>query len=153
MASATATDYRHSLADYVTKFKSLNTDDQLAVLWEVYQGLGAERIENPDDNKESDNSSDLHNTLKSQSNDEQYQFMRDVLSESDNDSVKAYRQLSDTTKVALWYRLGQGMESNEVVGTGEYSLSDEAKEIVSAITSISFEQKYIFMRDALLLND
>lgn len=153
MATSTETEYRHGLADYVTKFKSLDTDDQLAVLWEVYQGIGGERLENPDDNKESDNSSDLYNTLKEKSDDEQLQFMRDVLSEAGNDNVNQYRQLSDTTKVALWYRLGQGMESNDVVGAGEYSLSDEAKEIVSAITSVSFEQCYIFMRDALLLNN
>lgn len=149
--TAGAEEYTSDYEEYVQKFKALSEDDQLATLYAIYGGLGDERVENPDDNKESDSSLDLFNEVSNKSQDEQLQFMRDLLNKQDNDLTGKYNQLSDTTKIALWYRLAQGMEKNNVVGIpAEYSLSSEAQEIVSAMNANSFEQSYIFMRDALV---
>lgn len=143
--------YEGKLSDIEGKFQSLGGDDKLAVLWYIYDGLGETTIENPDDNKESDNSSDLFNQLKDKSEDEQLQFMRDVLSGESNDSTSAYSELSDTTKIALWYRLGQGMAQGSVIQVpGDYSLSGDAQEVVESINAIGFEQKYNFMRNVIV---
>ena len=143
--------YEGKLSDLQEKFQSLGGDDKLAVLWYLYDGLGETTIGNPDDNKESDNSSDLFNQLKEKSNDDQLQFMRDVLAGESNDSTKAYSNLSNTTKVALWYRLGKGMAAGSVTQVpGDYSLPGEAKEVVDSLNAIDFEQKYNFMRNVLL---
>ena len=149
--SASADQYTGKFSEYIEQFRSLREDDQLATLYAIFGGLGDERIENPDNNEETDSSLDFYNEIVSRSHDEQLQFMRDVLSGKDNDLTGQYNQLSNTTKVALWYRLGQGMEENVIVDVpAGYSLSDEAKEIVSAMNANSFEQSYIFMRDVLL---
>ena len=146
-----ASDYTDVFQAYKEQFDKLNADDKLATLWHVYEGLGDERIEDPDANKESDSSSELYGQLKDKSEDEQLQFMRDVLSGTDNDLTGRYNELSNTTKVALWYRLGQGMSENSVVNVpSDYSLSDEGKDLVSKMNANSFEQSYIFMRNALL---
>lgn len=143
--------YEGKLSDIQNKFQALGGDDKLAVLWYLYDGLGETTIENPDDNKESDNSSDLFNQLKDKSQDDQLQFMRDVLSGESNDSTKAYQDLSNTTKIALWYRLGQGMAQGSVTQVpGDYSLPSDAKEVVDSLNAIDFEQKYNFMRNVLL---
>ena len=143
--------YEGKLSDVQSKFQTLGGDDKLAVLWYLYDGLGETTIENPDDNKESDNSSDLFNQLKDKSQDDQLQFMRDVLSGESNDSTKAYQDLSNTTKVALWYRLGQGMAQGSVTQVpGDYSLPSDAQEVVDSLNAIDFEQKYNFMRNVLL---
>lgn len=148
---STATTPRHGLADYVQRFKDCGADDKLAILAKIYDHIGGERIENPDDNKESDSSLELYNKLKNKSNDEQLQFMRDVVSNESNDLTNEYNQLSDTTKIATWYRLGKGMSEETVVQMpGDYNLSGDAKEIADNISAISFEQCYIFMRDVLL---
>ena len=126
---ATASDYTETQTEYKQKFDALGADEKLATLWYVYDGLGEERIENPDENKESDSSSELYNQIKEKSQEEQLQFMRDVLSGESNDSTSAYSDLSDTTKIALWYRLGQGMEEGSVIQVpSDYDLSDDAKQ-------------------------
>ncbi len=140
-----------SQEQYKEQFQQLDADQQLAALWYVYESLGETIIENPDDNKESDSSTELYGRLKSKSNDEQLQFMRDVLSGQDNNLTSAYAKLSNTTKVALWYRLGEGMAEGSVVQVpSDYQLSNPAQELVSSISEIDFEQRYIFIRDVLL---
>lgn len=147
----TAEDYTSMFDEYVQQFKGLSEDDKLAALYAIFGGLGDERVDNPDDNKESDSSSDLYNEIAGKSQDEQLQFMRDVLSKQGNALTGKYNKLSDTTKIALWYRLGQGMDENAVVDVpSDYEMSDEAKSLVSAMNNNSFEQSYIFMRDAII---
>ncbi len=137
--------------DYKQQFDGLDADEKLATLWYVYDGLGEERLENPDDNKESDSSSDLYNQIKGKSEEEQLQFMRDVLSGESSDLTSAYNNLSNTTKIALWYRLGQGMAEGSVIQVpSDYNLSDKAKQLVQEIKAINFEQSYIFVRDAIV---
>ena len=143
--------YEGKLSGAKEKFQSLSSDDQLAVLWRLYDGLGESTIENPDDNKESDNSSDLFNQISGKSKDDQLQFMRDVLSGESNDSTSAYQKLSNTTKIALWYRLGQGMAEGSVIQVpDDYSLASEGKELAQSLDELDFDQKYIFMRNVLL---
>lgn len=77
--------------------------------------------------------------------------MRDTLSGQSNDLSNTYSKLSNTTKIALWYRLGQGMAKGSVVNVpSDYELSNEAQELVNQINQIDFEQRYIFMRNAVL---
>lgn len=137
--------------EYKQQFDGLSADEKLATLWYVYEGLGEERLENPDDNKESDSSLDLYNQIKGKSEEEQLQFMRDVLSSESNDLTNAYSNLSNTTKIALWYRLGQGMAEGSVIQVpSDYDLSDTAKQLVQSVDALSFEQSYIFVRDAIV---
>ncbi|MEL6351602.1 MAG: orange carotenoid protein N-terminal domain-containing protein [Cyanobacteria bacterium J06627_28] len=148
---ATATQPRHGLSDYVQRFKACSADDKLAILARLYHHIGEERIENPDENKESDSSLALYNKLKEKHQTEQLQFMRDVVSNESNALTIEYNQLSDVTKIATWYRLGQGMTDRSVVDVpNDYQLSEDAEEIARNIGSISFEQCYIFVRDVLL---
>ncbi|MBE9062170.1 orange carotenoid protein N-terminal domain-containing protein [cf. Phormidesmis sp. LEGE 11477] len=148
---ATAADYTTSQKEQKQQFDGLSADEKLATLWYVYDGLGEERLENPDDNKESDSSSDLYDQVKGKPEEEQLQFMRDILSGESNDLTNAYNSLSNTTKIALWYRLGQGMAEGSVIQVpGDYDLSDTAKQLVGAINEMSFEQSYLFVRDAIL---
>lgn len=144
-------DYNDDLFDqYKSQFKSLSADDKLAALWYIYQGLGDNTVESPDDNKESDSSLDLYDKVKAKPKEEQLQFMRDILSGTSNDLTSAYGELTGTTKVALWYRLGHGMAESTVVNVpSDYSLSSEAKELVGKLNDNSFEQSYIFLRDIL----
>ncbi len=148
---ATAADYTKAQTEYKQQFDALNADEKLATLWYVYEGIGEERLENPDENKESDSSSDLYGQIKEKSQEDQLQFMRDVLSGESNNLTKAYNDLSDTTKIALWYRLGQGIAEGSVIQVpSDYDSSDQAKQLVDAINAISFEQTYIFVRDAIV---
>ncbi|MEO0769564.1 MAG: orange carotenoid protein N-terminal domain-containing protein [Cyanobacteria bacterium J06649_4] len=144
-------EYQDDFQEFKSQFSALSTDDKLATLWYIYDGLSENVLENPDDNKESDSSSDLYNKISEKSEEEQLQFMRDILSGESNDFSGDYNSLSDTTKIALWYRLGQGMAGGSVVGVpSDYEISSEAQDLVSKINSIDFEQRYVFMRNAIL---
>lgn len=140
---------------YTETFSRLSTDDKLAVLWYVYEAISREsRLEDPNNNTAPDNSSDLFDRIKGISQDDQLQLMRDLLEEKETDLTRAYYQLSNTTRIAFWYQLGQGMENSEVIGMPEdYELSADAKELVSELTATGFEQQYVFMRSALLSDD
>ena len=149
--STNTTEHKSAFGDIETKFCALDADDKLAVLWQVYDGLGESVIEDPDDNQESDSSSDLYGQLAGKSKDDQLQFMHDVISGNNNDQTGAYSKLSNTTKVALWYRLGKGMSEGDVVQVpGDYKLSDKAQDVATDICAINFDQKYIIMRDTIL---
>lgn len=141
----------HFIRQYSDAFKKLGADEKLAALWYVYDGIEEHSIEKPDQNRASDSSMELYKTIQSKSEDEQLQFMRDVLSGSNNDLMRSYNELNDTTKIALWYRLGHGMAEGSVIEVpSDYNLSDEAKVLVDKLNKISFEERYVFMRDALL---
>lgn len=143
--------YEGVLSDIQEKFQALGGDDKLAVLWHLYDALGDTRVGDPDDNQEFSHSLEPFNQLKDKSKDDQLQFMRDILAGESNDMTNTYQDLSDTTKIALWYRLGQGMAEGSVIQVpGDYSLPSEAQSVVSSLSEIDFEQKYNFMRNVLL---
>ena len=141
----------HFIRQYCETFRGLGADEKLAALWYIYDGIEEHSVEDPDENKAPDSSVELYETLKGKSEDEQLQFMRDALSGSGNELTNEYEKLNDTTKIALWYRLGQGMAEGSVINVpSDYELSEEAKELVGKLNDISFEERYVFMRDALL---
>jgi hypothetical protein len=138
-------------AEYAELFRNLSIDNQLALLWYLYDKMGSSIDFGDPDGTAPDTSEGLFNKVKEKSHEEQLQIMRDLLTPSSTDIRKEYDSLSNNTKLAFWYRLAQGMENSTIVPVpSDYQLSEKAKELLSMLEPIDFELKYAFLRDALL---
>ncbi len=130
-------------------FRSLNVDDQLALLWFVYTKMGGSITPAAPGRAGIDIAETLFNQVKAMSHDEQLQVQRDLLSGADTQISREYGSLSDNTKLLFWYRLAQGMESSIIVPMPpNYELKGEAKDLLAALEGMEFEQQITFLRSA-----
>jgi hypothetical protein len=130
-------------------FRNLNVDDQLALLWFIYTKMGDSITPAAPGRAGIEIAETLFNRIKEMSHDEQLQVQRDFLSNADTELSREYGSLSDNTKLLLWYRLAQGMESATIVPMPpNYELKGEAKELLSAIEGMEFEQQITFLRSS-----
>lgn len=130
-------------------FRKLNVDDQLALLWFIYTKMGDSITPAAPGRAGIDIAEALFNRIKGMSHDEQLQVQRDFLSNADTELSREYGSLSDNTKLLLWYRLAQGMESATIVPMPpNYELNGEAKSLLSAVEGMEFEQQITFLRSA-----
>lgn len=135
----------------ISQLQSLSSDDQLAVLWFLYQDLVKDKItpeaEREDENLEQANS--LIDSIKAMSKDEQLQVQKDILAGSDREEFSIYKSYSSNQKLFFWYQLAAEMEQGSVVEfPSDYQLSNEGQELVKSLKIIDFSQQLAFMRDA-----
>ena len=130
-------------------FRSLNVDDQLALLWFVYTKMGETIKPAAPGRAGTEIAEGLYEQVKAMSHEEQLQVQRDLLKGTDTLISREYGSLSDNTKLLFWYRLAQGMDSAIIVPMPpNYELQGEAKDLLSAIEQADFEQQITFLRDA-----
>ncbi|HEY9602212.1 MAG TPA: orange carotenoid protein N-terminal domain-containing protein [Allocoleopsis sp.] len=130
-------------------FRNLNVDDQLALLWFIYTKMGDSITPAAPGRAGIDIAESLFNRIKGMSHDEQLQVQRDFLSNANTELSREYGSLSDNTKLLLWYRLAQGMESATIVPMPpNYELGSEAKSLLAAVEGMEFEQQITFLRSA-----
>ena len=107
---------------YVETFNQLSTDDKLAALWHIYGFIcGESAMEEPNNNVAPDNSNQLFDRVKGLSGDEQLTLMRNMLEGTETDLTNAYNELTNTTRLAFWYQLAQGMERSDIVQVPDIS--------------------------------
>ena len=130
-------------------FRNLNVDDQLALLWFIYTKMGDSITPAAPGRAGIDIAESLFNRIKGMSHDEQLQVQRDFLSNANTELSREYGSLSDNTKLLLWYRLAQGMESATIVPMPpNYELGSEVKSLLAAVEGMEFEQQITFLRSA-----
>jgi hypothetical protein len=129
-------------------FRSLNVDEQLALLWFVYTKMGDSITPAAPGRAGEDIAASLFDRVKALSHEEQLQVQRDLLSNADTEISREYGSLSANTKLLFWYRLAQGMESATIVPMPpNYELNAQAKDLLSALEKAEFEQQITFLRD------
>ncbi len=130
-------------------FRNLNVDDQLALLWFIYTKMGDSITPAAPGRAGIDIAESLFNRIKGMSHDEQLQVQRDFLTNANTELSREYGSLSDNTKLLLWYRLAQGMESATIVPMPpNYELNSQAKSLLAALEGMEFEQQITFLRSA-----
>lgn len=140
---------------YTDTFNQLTTDDKLAALWHIYGFICSESaMKEPNNNTAPDSSDDLFGRTQDLSQDEQLALMRNLLEGTDTELTQKYNALTNTTRLAFWYQLAQGMERSDIIQVPEdYEMSDEAQSLVAELEPIGFEQQYVFLRSVLLSDD
>lgn len=139
-----------TITQVVKAFQSLGVDEQLALFWFIYKEMGGSIT--PAAPQASTVSPDiaegLFNQIKEKSHEEQLQFQRDLINKADTEYTRMYGSMSDTTKLLVWYRLAQGMDSGTIIPMPpNYELSSEAQQVLEQIKGLEFEQQITTMRD------
>ena len=132
----------------VDAIEALSIDDQLGLLWAIYQNMGGlitpaapgatERIKL---------AGGLVYEVANLSYEEQLQFMRDLISRVNTPLTRAYGLLSSNNKLAFWYQLAQWMDSGQIIPIPEdYELSTIPKAALTKLIALDFNQQIAVLR-------
>lgn len=132
----------------VDALRRLNADDQLAVLWFVYEEMKGGITPDPITSGLELSQAILHR-IQQMSRDEQLQAQRDIVTGTDNEITREYRALNPRAKLGVWYVLAQGMEEESVIPVPpNYQLSSAAQKVLEQAKQLDFETQTSFMSSA-----
>lgn len=144
----TSTNIGSNIEQAVQQLQRLNADDQLAVLWFVYEEMKGGITPDPK-TAGLDLSQAIVHRIQQFSREEQLQAQRDIVTGADNEITRQYGALSPRAKLGVWYVLGQEMEKQTIIPMpGDYKLSSEAQKVFDRIKQFDFEQQTSFMSSA-----
>lgn len=162
-----------TLAQSVRAFKRLPANEQLAALGSIYTEIG-NSISFPSGNPTaSGDVQRLIEQVKQMRQENQLQFLQDVLSEEKTGQeaialdphpskamleltpggitppLEQYNHLDANSRLAFWYYLAQQMGRDMVQMPANYSPSSQAESFLSTLRSSSFEQQIEFLRQVI----
>ena len=135
-------------AQSVEAIQRLSADDQLGLLWVLYENMGGlvtpaapgatERIKL---------AGGLIYEVANLSHEEQLQVMRDLVNRVNTPLTRAYGLLTSNNKLAFWYQLAEWMRSGEVIPVPVgYKLSVPATAVYNKIVGLEFGQQIAVLR-------
>ena len=132
----------------VEAIQSLSIDDQLGLLWVLYENMGGLVTPPASDTTERIKlAGGLIYEVTNLFYEEQLQFMRDLIAGVNNSLTRAYGFLSSNNKLAFWYQLAEWMRSGEVIPTPEgYQLSAPATAVLNKVMALEFNQQIAVLR-------
>jgi hypothetical protein len=134
----------------ISQIQSLSRDDQLAVLWFLYQDFVKDNI-SPEAEREGENleqANSLVDSIKAMSPEDQLQVQKDILAGSDREEFSTYKSYSSNQRLFFWYQLAAQMEQGSVVEfPSDYQLSNEGQELLESLKTIGFSEQLTFIRD------
>lgn len=136
-----------AVSSTVAVFKSLSTDDRLAVLWYTYSEMGRSITPAATGTARLQLAEGLLSQIKQMSHAEQLQVIRDLVAKNNTPISCAYGVLSANTKLAFWYELSELMVKGFVVPIPDgYKLSHDGVKILEALKLLDFGQQIIVLR-------
>jgi hypothetical protein len=135
----------------ISRFKQLNAEDQLALIWFAYLEMGkAITIAAPGAASMQFAEATL-NEIRQMSFQEQTQVMCDLANRADRPICRTYATWSPNIKLGFWYQLGQWMEQGFVAPIPEgYKLSANASSVLLAIEKLESGQQITVLRNAVV---
>jgi hypothetical protein len=131
-------------------FAALSTDQQLTLLWLIYQEVGKSITPAaPGATKASPAIAEgLFQQVSEMSHEDQLQVQRDLVEHKNSLISREYGALSDTTKLLFWYLLAQGMDRNEIIPMPEnYQVEAQATEVMKQLQQLDHSQQITILRD------
>ena len=132
----------------VEAIQRLSIDDQLGLLWVLYENMGSlVTPAAPDATERIKIAGGLIYEVVSLSHEEQLQFMRDLVAQVNTPLTRAYGILTSNNKLAFWYQLAEWMRSGEVIAIPEgYKLSAPANAVLNKVIALEFNQQIAVLR-------
>ncbi len=132
----------------VESIQGLSIDDQLGLLWVLYENMGSlVTPAAPDASERIKIAGGLIYEVVSLSHEEQLQFMRDLVAQVNTPLTRAYGTLTSNNKLAFWYQLAEWMRSGEVIAIPEgYQLSAPANAVLNKVVALDFNQQIAVLR-------
>ncbi|MEM8639929.1 MAG: orange carotenoid protein N-terminal domain-containing protein [Cyanobacteria bacterium P01_G01_bin.54] len=130
------------------QFQRLSTDEQLGLLWSAYTQLGKSLTPAAPGAARLQFAQGLIDEIKAMSQPEQMQAMREIAGKANTDVSRRYGLLTNNTKLAFWYVLGQFMEDGTVIPVPQsYRLRASALQVLNGLTRLEFNQQITVMRN------
>ncbi|WP_035984975.1 orange carotenoid protein N-terminal domain-containing protein [Leptolyngbya sp. KIOST-1] len=131
-------------------FKGLDVDEQLALLWFIYEQMGDSVTPAAPGSASPEIATGLYNQVKEQDQQQQLEIMRAIArSDQSNQIGREYGSLSANTKLAFWYFLAQGMDSGDIIPMpDDYELTNQGQDLLAALETMDFEGQITLLRNA-----
>jgi hypothetical protein len=135
----------------IAEFQALSTDEQLGLLWVLYENMGTSVTPAALGSARLQFAEGLLNQVKALSHSEQMSFMRDLVERRNTPMTRAYGVLTNNTKLAFWYKLAELMETGDVVPVpAGYTLTKAGKLLFGRISALEFNQQITVLRQSVI---
>jgi hypothetical protein len=131
-------------------FQTLDTDQQLALLWFIYKEIGKSITPAaPGASTAAPTIAEgLFKQVAEMSHEEQLQIQRDLVEGKNSLISREYGALSDTTKLLFWYLLAQGMDRTEIIPMpADYQLTDAATQCMTKLQALEHAEQISVLRN------
>lgn len=140
-----------AVPDTIAAFNRLTTDDKLGLLWVLYRNMGGAITPAAPGAARLQFAEGLLQQVQAMSQNEQLQFMRDLVQKSNTPATRAYGVLTNNTKLAFWYQLAILMDEGKVIPVPAYfKMSAETASVFGKASELEFNQQISFMRQAVV---
>jgi Orange carotenoid protein, N-terminal len=136
--------------ELISTFTALSTDQQLALLWFIYQEVGKSITPAaPGASTAAPTIAEgLFKQVAEMSREQQLQVQRDLVEHKNSLICREYGALSDTTKLLFWYLLAQGMDRVEIIPMPEgYTLDPQAAQCLQQLQQLQHAEQIAVLRD------
>ena len=139
------------VASAIAAFKSLATDEQLGLLWVLYDNMGRAITPAAPGAARLQFAEGLLAQVRAMVPSEQLQFMRDLVERKSTPATRAYGVLTNNTKLAFWYQLAEAMRAGAVIAVPDYyKLGSDAVAVFGQISKLDFNQQITVLRQAVV---
>lgn len=133
------------------QIQALNTDEQLAALWYVYNKMGLSIAPVAFEVRRFHLVERLLNQVRNASHSEQLEIMRDLINNRDTPTGRTYGALNVNAKLAFWYQLAEWMSQKIVAPMPlDYSIAPETNQTLAALRRLDTNQQIIVLRNIVI---
>ncbi len=137
--------------EVIESLEQLSIDDQLALLWYVYEGMGDSVTPAAPGAAGEDIAEGLFNQVKEKSPEEQLQIQRDIAGRKNTQMSRQYGSLGENTKLLFWYLLAEGMSSETIIPMPEdYQMSEDIQQLLTRVKALEYEEQITFLRQVVM---
>lgn len=135
----------------IARFRQLNAEDQLALIWFAYLEMGKTITVAATGAASMILAENTLNEIRRMNSQQQTQVMCDLANRADTPICRTYAIWSANVKLGFWYELGQFMNQGIVAPIPEgYKLSANANAVLAAIQGLDPGQQITVLRDAVV---
>jgi len=135
----------------IARFKQLNAEDQLALIWFAYLEMGQSITIAAPGAASMVLAEGTLSEIKNMSGRQQTQVMCDLANNADTPICRVYATWTANIKLGFWYRLGELMEQGLVAPIPEgYQLSANAAAVLQAIRQLEAGQQITVLRNSVV---
>lgn len=145
--SSTTTPLPDDIAQEMTEYAALTTDEKLGLLWVAYKNMGGSVTPAAPGAAGTQFTNNLFEQVKGMDEDAQMGFMRDLVQQKKTEQTEAYAKFTDDNKLAFWYQLAEGMAAGDVIQVPDsYEMSGATSQVFSKLTNLDFNQQITLLR-------
>lgn len=135
----------------VASFKRLSVDEQLGLLWVIYENMGGAITPAAPGAARTQFIEGLLNQFKQMEFNQQLEAMRDLVRKANTPVSRAYGAFTANNKLAFWFMLAEGMAAGTIIPVPSfYKLSDNANRLFGQLTLLEFNQQITFLRQSVI---